>query len=162
MRKSLLLLFIGIFIFAASGLKAQLLYQNTISSGYFANVGVDSKNNPRLVFDDVNIDSTSIAGVDTLYITNLKVGISQDSTATPVKIYFYYSTVSTSQLNTFFAIPPVLIDSAQLSAYNGSGTQTTYISLGDSLHTLFKIPVATSNSLFQGYRSFFCWFRFVN
>lgn len=136
-------------LFALNKLQAQVLYSNITQTGFRFNPGVGANGTPIIVFDDINIPSSTINDADSIGFTKIKVGIRRLANAPAVTVNVYltgadpiYPTLTF--LDSFPAVPPTLIGTFSLAA-NGATSQTQILSIGDSVNVFNAIAKDTGN-----------------
>lgn len=149
------LLFILFFVAGYFGAFSQVIYSSTAEYGNRFNIGPGQAGTPKVAFDDISFPNSLVVGDDSLSVTKVKVGIRRapGAPATDVKIFYTPLDDSSTQLNTYIKIAPVLLGTVSLPA-NPSSLVTAIVSVGDSVSTLFKMKPDTS-ALYPGYRTFF-------
>ncbi len=160
MRK--LLLFSLLMFFGISNSFSQQLYSAAIEGTVRFNPGLTQSNNPKVVFDDILIPSSSVAGRDSVSITKLKVGIRRLANAPAVDVSVYYTPFddTATLYNNLMKIPPVLLGTVNLPA-NGASAVTQIVSFGDSVNTLFRLKADTGN-VYTNFFTFFVGVGFSN
>ena len=134
---------------------SQVLYSSTAEYGNRFNPGLGKAGTPNIAFDDVSFPNEIAGAGDSISVTKVKVGIRRTPGAPPVDVKIYYTPFddTSTGINTYIKVPPVLLGTVSLPA-NPSSLFTTVVAVGDSVSTLFKMKPDTS-TLFPGYRTIF-------
>jgi Secretion system C-terminal sorting domain len=140
-------------LFYISTIQAQTLYTTTEGGSSF-NLGVNSNGTPRIMFDDINIASSTISDADSIGFTNIKVGIRRfvGAPAVTVKVYLTSQDPSSFGLDSLPSIPPTLIGTFNLAAFTGAANATQILSIGDSIN-VFKTLARDTGNFFTNYQT---------
>jgi len=159
MKQFLLVFFLTVALFTSGRTQALYVNNTTTSGGNFINPGLNSKGNPKVIFDDVNIPSTQVAGSDSFYITRVRFGVIRLANAPATTVRFYYSTINERFINdSIITLPPTLIGTTNLPATGATGT-STIVTLGDSINPLIRVKTDTGN-VFNNYQTVFLGLSF--
>jgi len=159
--KKYLLLFLGCFF--AYAINAQQIYEtgsNYPGSYYrYSSMGQTSSvlTSQARIFDDVNVTSTLVGNgaVDSFSITKLQLGIVRLAGAPATTMNVWYAPMD-GTVTTYAGLLKVS-DVKHVASYSLEAQTTSaskLITLGDSIHTLFKVKVDTG-VLFYNHASFF-------
>lgn len=138
----------------------QLLYSNVNPAGGHFKPGLNSLNRPNVIFDDVQLRSTSLCCADSLVITKLSFGIAREANSPQDTVNLYYTTFEDTayRLNNFIKLPPKYLGRMILPATTKAENMDV-IAIGDSITPLFKIKLDTGK-VYYGYQTFFVGLSF--
>lgn len=164
MKKTLLFIFSCML---GSASFAQLLYHQSDSAiaTYRANGYLQTSsalNSQTVIFDDVHVPASVVAGYDSLRLTKLSFGILRYANAPATTMNVWITTVNpaATTYTTLINVPPTHVGSISLPA-GGATNTSTLVSLGDSVSTLVRVKVDTGN-YYQNYSSFYIGVSFTD
>jgi MYXO-CTERM domain-containing protein len=127
-----------------------LLYSRITETGSRFNPGLGGPaggpaTQPNVVFDDVPIPSSRLAGNTSIAVTRVTVGIRRlaNAPATDVSIFWATSTTGATLPDTELDVPFNSVGAVSLGA-NGAASVTQLITIGDGSTTLFTAPLNTT------------------
>lgn len=140
-----------VFILLLNSAFTQPLYSSTASASRF-NPGLGSLGTPVVAYDDVNIPTSFAAGIDSLSITKINVGIRRAPNAPATNVNLYYTTFENDSVSasSIAKTSQVFLGKVSLPV-NGNSLTTSVISFGDSVTALFKI-YANTNKINNGFQ----------
>ncbi|MEO6820031.1 MAG: T9SS type A sorting domain-containing protein [Ginsengibacter sp.] len=155
MKKFLLSLFTLFFALSFQKAESQLLYSNTMGTGFSYAAGKGSKGTPVILFDDVLIPNGSIPETDSMSVTKLKITIVRYG-ATPASVMKIYATPfdpATKSYDSFPAVPPTYLGTYNMPANPGGAVRTT-VNVGDSVNSIFNFKV-NNDQVYTGFNTIF-------
>jgi hypothetical protein len=159
MMKKLYALLIVFIAFTANEVNAQAIYLSNAPLAARFNAGLGVSGTPVILFDDIQIPNTVVADGDSIGFTNIKVGLRRGNAAGPspaitVNVYLAEFDPTSVGFDSMPAVPPTLIGTFNLPAYNGTASILQILSIGDSVNVFKSIRRDTSN-LFGGFQTAF-------